>query len=130
MRRALHTALALLQARVAGVTFVIVDRWTLAEELWSFGEDQLHLAAIDLSDEDMMRVWRRAGGMYLNGDARSAGEAAALAAVSILERRERPLERKRRRPQRERPDFQRTLEERLDDVHRIEDSESFPASWR
>jgi hypothetical protein len=41
----------------------------------------------------------------------------------------RAMPRKRRRPQRERPHFQRTLEERLDDVHRVEESESFPAAW-
>ena len=130
MRRALRNALALLRARTAGVTLVTVDRWTLAEELWSFGEDELHLAALDLSDDHMIRVWRLAGLLYMNSKARSAGEAAAQATVSILEGRERPLTRKRRRPQRDRPHFEQTLDERLDDVHRIEDGESFPASWR
>jgi hypothetical protein len=40
---------------------VSVDRWTLAEELWSFGEDDLYLAALDLSDEEMIQVWKRGG---------------------------------------------------------------------
>jgi hypothetical protein len=128
--RLLQNARALLQARVAGVTLVTVDRWTLAEELWSFGEDELYLAALDPSDEEMVRVWRLAGRLYLKGDARSAGEAAALAAVTILGGRKRPLARQRRRPKRSRPEFGRTLAERLEDVHRIEDGESFPAAWR
>jgi hypothetical protein len=111
------------------VTLLSVDRWTLAEELWSFGEDELYLAALDLSDAEMIQVWKRAGRLYMNDDARSGGEAAALAAVAVLEGRGRPLARKRRRPQRARPRFEQTLEERLDDVHRIEDSESFPEPW-
>jgi hypothetical protein len=130
VRRALQNARALLQARLAGVTLVTVDRSTLAEELWSFGEDELYLAALDLSDDEMIRVWKLAGRLYMNGDARSAGEAAALAAVSTLEGRKRPLVRKRRRPKRNRPDLGRTLDERLEDVYRIEDGESFPAAWR
>ena len=129
MRRAVQNALALLQARVAGVTLVSVDRWTLAGELWSFGEDELYLAALELSDEEMVRVWKLAGRLYMKGDARSAGEAAALAAVSILEGRKRPLARQRRRPKRNRPDFGRTLNERLEDIERVEDSASFPAAW-
>jgi hypothetical protein len=130
VRRALQNARALLQARLAGVTLVTVDRSTLAEELWSFGEDELYLAALDLSDDEMIRVWKLAGRLYMNGDARSAGEAAALAALSTLEGRKRPLVRKRRRPKRNRPDLGRTLDERLEDVYRIEDGESFPAAWR
>jgi len=130
VRRTLQNALALLQARAAGVTLVTVDRWTIAEELWSFGEDELYLAALNLSDKEMIRVWRLAGRLYMNGGARSAGEAAALAAVSTLERRKRPLARQRRRPKRNRPEFGRTLDERLEDVYRIEDGESFPAAWR
>jgi hypothetical protein len=134
VRRTLQNALALLQARAAGVTLVTVDRWTIAEELWSFGEDELYLAALDLSDKEMIRVWRLAGRLYMNGGARSgfgqAGEAAALAAVATLERRKRPLARQRRRPKRNRPEFGRTLDERLEDVYRIEDGESFPAAWR
>jgi hypothetical protein len=66
----------------------------------------------------------------MNGEARFAGEAAARAGVSALEGRDRPLARQRRRPKRNRPDFGRTLEERLEDVDRIEDSKSFPEPWR
>jgi hypothetical protein len=73
------------------VTLVSVDRWTLAEELWSYGENELYLAALDLSDEDMVRVWRLAGRLYMDDVARSAGQAAALAAVSVLEGRRGPL---------------------------------------
>jgi hypothetical protein len=66
----------------------------------------------------------------MKGEARSAGEAAARAAVVTLEGRNRPLARRRRRPRRDRPDFGRTFDERLADVERIEDSETFPAAWR
>jgi hypothetical protein len=41
MRRALGNLIASLRERDPGVTLVTVDRWTLAEELWSFGEDSL-----------------------------------------------------------------------------------------
>jgi len=47
--------------RDPGVTLVSVDRWTLAEELWSFGEDSLSQAALEISDEDMVGLWVRAG---------------------------------------------------------------------
>ena len=112
------------------MTLVSVDRSTLAEELWSYGEDELYLAALDLSDEEMVRIWRLAGRLYMDERASSAGQAAALAAVSVLEGRQRSLARKRRRPRHARPHFSRTIEERVDEVHRIEDSESFPPSWR
>jgi hypothetical protein len=37
------------------VTLVSVGRWTLAEELWSFGKDNLYLAALNLSDDQWFR---------------------------------------------------------------------------
>jgi hypothetical protein len=58
------------------------------------------------------------------------GEAGALAAVAVVEGKKRPLARARRRPQAQRPQFQKTIEERLEDVGRIEESESFPEVWR
>jgi hypothetical protein len=36
-----------------------------------------------MSDEDMIRLWAFAGRIYWRGDARSAGEAAALGAVFV-----------------------------------------------
>jgi hypothetical protein len=97
VRRVLGAALLAL-GRYPGVTLVSVDRWTLAEELWSFGEDSLSQAALEISDEDMVSLWVRAGKALLKGDARSSGEAAALAAVAVIEGHQRPLARKRRRP--------------------------------
>jgi hypothetical protein len=47
-------ALLLAVGRDPGVTLVETDRWTLAEELWSFGEDSLYPVALQLSDEDMV----------------------------------------------------------------------------
>lgn len=116
--------------RDPGVTLVEIDRWTLAEELWSFGEDALYVMPLQMSDEDMIRVWVLAGKLSLRDEARSTGETAALAAVSVLEGKRRPLARRRRRPQADRPRFDQTPEERYADINRIEDSESFPEWWR
>ena len=115
---------------LSGVTLVTVDRWTLAEELWSFGEDELYLAPLEMSDEQLVAVWKLAGKLYMNDEARSAGEAGALAAVALVEGRRWSLARARRRPQAERPRFEKTTEERLEDVRRIEESASFPEGWR
>ena len=112
------------------MTLVCVDRWTLAEELWSFGEDSLSHAALEISDEDMVALWVRAGKALLKGDARSSGEAASLAAVAVIEGHRRPLARKRRRPRAGRLRFEQTSEERYAEIDRIEESESFPEKWR
>ena len=82
MRRALG-ALLLALGRDPGVTLIETDRWTLAEELWSFGEDSLYPVALQLSDEDMVRLWLLAGGLLVKERARSSGEATALAAVAV-----------------------------------------------
>ena len=129
MRRVLGAVLLAL-GRDPGVTLVSVDRWTLAEELWSFGEDSLSQAALAISDEDMVSLWIRAGKALLKGDARSSGEAAALAAVAVIEGRRRPLARKRRRPRASRLRFEQTPEQRYADIERIEESPSFPEKWR
>jgi hypothetical protein len=60
-----------------GVTLLEIDRWTLAEELWSFGEDSLYCEPLRMDDEAMIRVWVLAGRPSLRGPARSSGEAAA-----------------------------------------------------
>jgi hypothetical protein len=106
-----------------------IDRWTLAEELWSYGEDELHRLPLEMSDEDMIRLWRRAGEACLRDDVRSGSEAAAVAFVTMIEGEPRPLARRRRRPQSQRPAFGETSEQRLADVHRIEREHDFPHSW-
>ena len=116
--------------RDPGVTLIETDRWTLAEELWSFGEDSLSPVALQLSDEDMVRLWLLAGGLLLKERARSSGEATALAAVAVIEGNQRPLARKRRRRQANRLRFQQTPEERYAEISRIEDSPSFDEKWR
>jgi hypothetical protein len=130
MRRALRNLISSVRERDPGVTLVQVDKWTLAEELWSFGEDSLYREALRMEDEEMVRVWVLAGRRSLYGTARSPGEVAALAAVEVLEGRRRPLARKRRRRQADRPEFHRTPEERYAEIDRIEESESFPQMWR
>ena len=129
MRRALG-ALLLALGRDSGVTLIETDRWTLAEELWSFGEDSLYPVALRLSDEDMVRLWLLAGDLLLKERARSSGEATALAAVEVIEGNQRPLARKRRRPQANRLRFEQTPEERYAEISRIEDSPSFDERWR
>ena len=128
MRRALG-ALQLALGLDPGVTLVQTDRWTLAEELWSFGEDSVYPVALRLSDEDMVRVWLLAGKLLLKERARSSGEAAALAAVAVIEGKRRPPARKRRRPRANRLLFEQTPEERYADISRIEESPSFPEKW-
>jgi hypothetical protein len=115
--------------RDPGVTLVETDRWTVAEELWSYGEDSMYPVALRLSDEEMVRLWRLAGKLLLKERARSSGEAAALAAVAVIEGSERPLARKRRRPQAGRLRFEQTPEERYAEITRIEESPSFPQKW-
>lgn len=78
----------------------------------------------------MIRVWLLAGKLSLRGPARSAGEIAALAAVEVLEGRRRPLARRRRRRQADRPEFNKAPEERYADIERIEESEHFSERWR
>jgi hypothetical protein len=129
VRRALG-ALLLALGRDPGVTLIETDRWTLAEELWSFGEDSLYPVALQLSDEDMVRLWLLAGGLLLKERARSSGEATALAAVAVIEDNQRPLARKRRRPQPNRVRFEQTPEDRYAEISRIEDSPSFDEKWR
>jgi hypothetical protein len=116
--------------RDPGVTLVETDRWTIAEELWSFGEDALYPVALRLSDEETVRLWLLAGKLLLKERARSSGEAAALAAVAVIEGKERPLARKRRRPQADRLRFEQTSEERYAEISRIEESPRFPGKWQ
>jgi len=129
VRRAIG-ALLLALGRDPGVTLIETDRWTLAEQLWSFGEDSLYPVALRLSDEDMVRLWLLAGGLLVKERARSSGEATALAAVVVIEGNQRPLARKRRRPQPNRLRFEQTPEERYAEISRIEDSPSFDEKWR
>ncbi len=129
MRKALR-ALLLALGRDPGVTLVETDRWTVAEELWSFGEDEIYPVALQLSDNDMVRLWRLAGSLLMEERARSSGEATALAAVSVIEGKARPLARKRRRPQANRLRFEQTPEARYAEISRIEESASFPERWR
>jgi hypothetical protein len=78
----------------------------------------------------MVRLWLLAGRLLLKGKARSSAEASALAAVEVIEGKQRPLARKRRRSQGRRPRFEQTPEERYAEISRIEESESFPEKWR
>jgi hypothetical protein len=130
MRRVLRNLISSVRERNPGVTLVQIDKWTLAEELWSFGEDSLCREPLRMDDEEMIRVWVLAGRLSLHEKARSSGEAAALAAIEVIEGRRRRLARTRRRRQADRPNFHRTPEERYAEINRVEESESFPQTWR
>jgi hypothetical protein len=132
VRAALQTLVVALGLgkRFGGVTLITVDRWTIAEELWLFGEDAIYRVALELSDHDIVRVWVLAGRLLEREKARSAGEAAALAAVAVVEGKRRPLRRKRRRPRAELNRFEKTADERSAEIDRVEESESFPERWR
>ena len=86
---------ALFDPTQSGVTLLEIDRWTLAEELWSCGEDSLYREPLRMD-----------------------------------EGRRRALARRRRRRQADRPEFNKTPEERYADINRIEESEHFPELWR
>jgi hypothetical protein len=113
-----------------GTVTVAIDRWSLAEELWLYGEDTLYLAPLDMSDTDLIDLWLLAGTVMLSGRARSGSEAAVMAAVELLEGNARPLARTRRRPRRRLPNLAQSPEERMADVRRIERTHSFPHPWR
>jgi hypothetical protein len=113
-----------------GVTLVEIDRWTLAEELWSFGEDGLYVMPLQMSDEDMVRVWLLAGKAVPEGRGAIDRRDRCSGRGSVLEGKRRPLARRRRGRQADRPRFDQTPEERYADINRIEESESFPEWWR
>jgi hypothetical protein len=84
--------------------FVSVERQTLAEDLWEYGEEDLAHEALRLSDMDLARVGVLAGRILLSDDeAGPSGaspmlaKACALAAVQVIEGDRRPLARRRRR---------------------------------
>jgi hypothetical protein len=86
------------------VTFVAVDRPTLAEDLWSYGEDDLAFLALELDDGELARVGVIAGRLLLSeehafasGASMLLAKACALAAVEVVEGHPRPLRRTRRR---------------------------------
>lgn len=100
--------------------YVVIDRWTLSEELWLFGEDALHPRPLEMSDPEMAELYRLAGHIHvIEGRARSGSEAAALALVQIADGRPRPLARRRRRPRSQLPAHDAPRADRLDEIFRI-----------
>jgi hypothetical protein len=111
---------------------------TVAEEVWLFGEDALYEQALTISDDEMLRLWKLAGRLLWHELAGTNGEAAARAAITILEGADRPLARRRRRPRRGAPElrpgvvvqrpralaFALTSDERFAEVQQIQDTAS------
>jgi hypothetical protein len=84
--------------------FVSVKRADLAQDLWAYGEDDLAVRALELSDLELGRVGVVAGRLLLDDDhATPSGasmllaKACAMAAVEVMEDEPRPLRRDRRR---------------------------------
>jgi hypothetical protein len=84
--------------------FVSTSREGLAEDLWAYGEDELAVRALDLSDLEMGRIGVIAGRLLLDdahatpsGASMLLAKACALAAVEVMEGGPRALKRKRRR---------------------------------
>jgi hypothetical protein len=109
---------------------VSIDRWTLAEELSAFGEDDLCRLPLEMADEDLIRLWLLAGETYRAGCARSGSEAAALALVRMVEGEPRPLARRRRKPKSQQQVFGKSRKQRGADVRRIEREHNFPHRWK
>jgi hypothetical protein len=84
--------------------FVSVNREDLAQDLWAYGEDDLAVRALELSDLELGRVGATAGTLLLDdehvtpsGASMLLAKACALAAVEVIEGTRRPLTRQRRR---------------------------------
>lgn len=81
-----------------------------AASLWDYGEDALARRALGMSDADLLAV-QKIGATYedptyplpIEGQRITHNHVIALAAVSYLEGRLRPLARNRRRPAKNRP---------------------------
>jgi hypothetical protein len=88
---------------------VFTSRSQLAAGLWDFGEDDLAARAVTLTDVELAAVeriaaWYEHPGYPLPVTGRvTHRHVGALAAVTYLEGRIRPLARTRRRPERDRP---------------------------
>jgi hypothetical protein len=75
----------------------------LAWNLWCYGEDELAERVPKLTQEQLRRIGHIGGGFAMRSDKPSGAgmllaKALALAAVKVIEGRERPLARSRRRP--------------------------------
>jgi hypothetical protein len=103
-----------------GPDSLVTDRWTLAEQLWAFGEDDLSERVLTVPDRQLIDVFKHAARLFSDGDARTGAVALAMAVVAALEGRQRPLARRRRRPKRDAPVFAASLEDRLDEMSRLQ----------
>ena len=101
--------------------YLVMDRWTLAEQLWAFGEDALCERVLTLSDRQMLKVFRLAARLFTDGDARTGAVALVMSAIVVVEGQQRPPTRRRRRPKRDAPFFDVPLDDRLSDVSRLQE---------
>jgi hypothetical protein len=89
------------------------------EQLWAFGEDAVSERVLTLPDREMLKVFKLAARLFADGDARTGAVALVMAAVAVLEGRQRPPSRRRRRPKRDAPVFDVSLDDRLRDLSRL-----------
>jgi hypothetical protein len=95
---------ATLDVQGSGSLFVSVTREDLAEDLLAYGEHDLAVRALELSDRELGRVGVIAGRLLLDdehatpsGTSMLLAKACAVAAVEVMEGTPRPLRRQRRR---------------------------------
>lgn len=89
---------------------VRTSKTQVAAALWDYGEDELAARAIKMSDEELARI-EHISAWYedphyplpMSGQRITHNHVNAFAAITLFEGRVRPLERTRRRPQRDRP---------------------------
>ena len=89
---------------------VQASRHVIASQLWHYGEDELAERSLAMTDEDHAAIMRISA-VYENpkyplpvdGVQVSHGHVGALAAIAYFEGSLRPLNRSRRRPERDRP---------------------------
>jgi hypothetical protein len=107
----------------------VADRWTIATDLWRFGEEALAERVLATSDDELFSIWVGAGELARRGNhpSKDPGWALAMSSIASLEGRERQLARARRRPRREAPPFpEPSVEARVDECSEILATRTWP----
>jgi hypothetical protein len=89
---------------------VLTSKSQVAAALWDYGEDALAARAIGMTDDELdsienISAWYEDPDypLPMTGQRITHNHVSAFAAITLFEGRARPLERTRRRPQRDRP---------------------------
>jgi hypothetical protein len=89
---------------------ILASRASIAEDLWRYGEDELHMKVAGLTASDLQAIGERAAQIVYetpstraDGSSMYLGQALALAVVEFLEDEPRQLRLSRRRPKKDYP---------------------------